>query len=242
MANVKCSLVRLAYIDETYSADEFWLLGLVIPDTGAKALEDALNAIVRNASQSFPGIDPGTELHGYALDDGRDGWEPLKPMPQARADIYKAAIRALCSIPDVMLIRSGVNLKRVIWSASNDPHEWALTFLVELIDRAFLGRDLVLAICDDVGQRERYREAFRKFKVEGTGGTQPRKLDAFLDALHFVPSHHSRLVQAVDLAAYAFRRAQVAPPTHPKARKLYADLWQMMDTSLEHRARAWPTV
>jgi hypothetical protein len=232
--------VRLAYIDETYTKEQFWIVALVVSDTGAKAVERLLNELVSVVSESFPDIDPSTELHGYALDDGRDGWEPLKPMSQARADIYRTAIEELCKIPDIMLFRGCVNLHLVSWSDSNDPHDWALKFVFERIDREFSGKEHVIAICDDVGQREKYREKFRQFKTEGTGGTQPRKLESFIDTLHFVPSHHSRLVQGVDLIAYVFRRANVAPLTHPKARRLYSDLWNTLHINLDHRVRIWP--
>jgi hypothetical protein len=232
--------VRLAYIDETYTKDQFWVIALVVSDAGAKAIERLLNELVSVVNEAFPEIDHTTEFHGYALDDGREGWEPLKRMPQARADIYRAAIEALCKVPDIMLFRGCVNLKLVSWSDSNDPHDWALKFVFERIDAEFSGKDFVIAICDDVGQREKYREKFREFKTDGTGGNQPRKLESFIDTLHFVPSHHSRLVQAVDLVAYAFRRASFARPANEKARRLYDDLWNTMLIGLEHRVRIWP--
>ncbi|WP_236723348.1 DUF3800 domain-containing protein, partial [Mycobacterium avium] len=72
------------------------------------------------------------------------------------------------------------------------------------------------------------------------GGNQPRTLEAFLDALHFVPSHHSRLVQAVDLASYVFRRAFIAVPSHARSAKFYKDLWNQLDNSVTHRYRIWP--
>lgn len=232
--------MRLAYIDETYTDKQFWIVALVVTDVGAKAIERAMDTIVRDASMAFPDVQPTTELHGYALSDGRDGWEALKDKPQARADIYKAAIHDLCAVDDVMLVRGCVNLELLSWSDSNDPHDWALKFVFEKIDREFHGKEHVLAICDDVGQREKYRSAFREFKTEGTGGYQPRKLESFIDALHFVPSHHSRLVQAVDLVAYTFRRAVIAPPTNEKSRKLYKALWDRIDVGFEHRWRVWP--
>ena len=183
-------LVRLAYIDETYTKEQFWIVALVIPDIAAKALERLMDEVVAVVSETFPEVDPSTELHGYDLDGGYKGWAPLKDMHQARAGIFKVAIEELCKIPNIMLVRGCVNLQLVSWSDSHDPHDWALKFVFEQIDRAFSDNDLVVAICDDVGQREKYRGKFRKFKIEGTGGTRPRKLESFIDALHFVPSHH----------------------------------------------------
>jgi hypothetical protein len=47
-------MVHVAYIDETYSAEELWLVGLVIPDVGAKALESALNEKVHKRTAVRP--------------------------------------------------------------------------------------------------------------------------------------------------------------------------------------------
>lgn len=232
--------MRLAYIDETYTDDEFWVIALVIPESGAKELERALNAVVQRAHARFEEVDPAAELHGYPLDAGTHDWAPLRGKSQARVDIFKEAISAICSVEGVYLVRACVNLAKLNWGKHNDPHDWALKMLFEKIDREFHGRELVLAVCDDVGQREKYREAFSRFKRDGTGGYQPRTLEAFLDALHFVPSHHSRLVQAVDLAAYVFRRAFVAVPTNDRSRMFYAQLWNQLSNSVTHRSRVWP--
>jgi hypothetical protein len=232
--------VRLAYIDETYTDDEFWVIALVIPESGAKELEVALNAVVQRAHARFPEVDPSAELHGYPLDAGTHAWAPLRGKSQARVDIFKEAIAALCGVQGIYLIRACVKVSKLSWGKDHDAHDWALKMLFEKIDREFHNRELVLAICDDVGQREKYRRAFSRFKRDGTGGYQPRTLEAFLDALHFVPSHHSRLVQAVDLAAYVFRRAVIVPPANERSRKFYSDLWNQLSNSVTHRFRIWP--
>lgn len=54
-----------------------------------------------------------------------------------------------------------------------------------------------------------------------------------------MPSHHSRLVQAVDLAAYVFRRAVIVPPVNERSRKFYRDLWDQLSDSVTHRFRIW---
>lgn len=232
----------LAYIDETYTDDDFWIICLVIPEAVAKPLEAAMNDVVARANKSFPEIAISAELHGYALDAGSDDWKPLKGKAQARVDIYTDAIKAICQFQGIYLIRTAVHLSQLSWGENHDAHEWALKFLFEKIDKEFLNKELVLAICDDVGQREKYRTAFAKFKVEGTGGSQPRKLEAFVDALHFVPSHHSRLVQATDLIAYVFRRTFVCPPANEKSREFYKGLWykHIDNSSFTHRIRTWP--
>jgi hypothetical protein len=166
--------VRFAYIDETYTAEQFWIVSLVVPDVAAKNLETAMsnivaatkNNIVAATNKSFPEIDASAELHGYTLDAGSKDWAPLHGKPQGRVDVYKAAIKALCDQEGVYLFRSCVNLAKLSWGEHHDPHDWALKFLFEKIDREFLNKDLVLAICDDV------RRLFRKWSAAEGGSSQ----------------------------------------------------------------------
>ncbi|TXA42100.1 hypothetical protein DKM27_08530 [Mycobacterium tuberculosis variant bovis] len=162
--------MRLAYVDETYTDDQFWVIALVIPESGAKELEVALNAVVQRAHTRFDEVDSAAELHGYPLDAGTHDWAPLRGKSQARVDIFKEAITAICGVDDVYLFRACVDLAKLSWGKNHDAHDWALKFLFEKIDREFHGKELVLAVCDDVGQREKYREAFSRFKRDGTGG------------------------------------------------------------------------
>lgn len=97
--------MRLAYIDETYTPDDFWIVCLVIPETVARPLEIAMNTVVARANKRFPEILPTAELHGYALDAGSEDWKPLKGKSQARVDIGLSGIRAqvaVCRVHDVI--------------------------------------------------------------------------------------------------------------------------------------------
>jgi len=228
--------MRLAYLDETYTKSRFCIVALVIPSDEARALEDRLDAVVERT----PDVDRHAELHGYCLDDGSDDWAPLKDKPQARATAYRRAVAALCETNGLYLIVGGVNLDKVDWNTqTNDPHEWALRFVVEKIHREFPGES-ILTICDDVNQREKYRRAFAEFKRNGTGGGAPCDLRGFVDGLHFAPSHHSRLVQAADLAAYVYRRVSISVPANVKGAAFYSELWGKLTETATQRYRLWP--
>ena len=120
--------MRLAYIDETYTPDDFWIVWLVIPETVARPLETAMNTIVARANKRFPEISLAAELHGYALDAGSEDWKPIKGMSQARVDIYTEAIKALCDLEGIYLFRTAVHLSKLSWGAKH-AHD-ALKFLL----------------------------------------------------------------------------------------------------------------
>lgn len=231
-------MVHLAYIDETYNKQRFWVVALVIPAEQAKSIEAGLDQLVIEMANRFDQVSPSAELHGYELSGGSGDWEPLHAMPKARFDLYQRAIELICESPGVYVIRGGVDLTKVGWGEHNDPHDWALRFLVEKIDRTFTPP--VMAICDDVGQKDKYRKSFSAYKRNGTGGNRPCYLESFVDALHYVPSHYSRLVQAVDLVAYAYRRATFEKPRHPRPAAFFASQWERLERDLEHRTRLWP--
>lgn len=63
------------------------------------------------------------------------------------------------------------------------------------------------------------------FRRNGTPRDPANKLASFTDGLHFTPSHHSRMVQAIDLISYAYRHNFIQKNIDPRAHKVFKDLW-----------------
>lgn len=83
----------LAYIDESYDRQEYWLTALVVPDQVAPQLQTNLDAVVRDTTRF--GIPLNAELHGHPLVHAKESWEPMKEMVRARINVYSAAFRAI---------------------------------------------------------------------------------------------------------------------------------------------------
>ena len=113
--------------------------------------------------------------------------------------------------------------------APGDAHRWALTFALEQVNGyATHNSERVIGICDDVGNKSTYQGMYAHARKHGTGGRYGSTLPKFSDGLHFTPSCYSRLVQAVDLVAYVYRRSQFVPFADERANKAMADMFATM--------------
>jgi hypothetical protein len=234
-------MVLLAYIDETYRrGEEFWISALVCPGDSIHAISTGLDAVVADAVKKF-GVPEDAELHGYELADGSGHWAVMKQMMRARISVYEDTIDVIRSAPDLAWFRAALIERRVNWGDDNDPHDWALKFLLELINSRAAARDeYALCICDDVQNRDVYRKKLQHYRTYGTGGTQSTKLGRIADTLHFAPSCHSRMVQAVDMATYVLNKRRF-PPANEKSRAVYEKFWDALEPIRDRGGqRFWP--
>lgn len=214
----------VAYLDETYAKDkEHALVALVLPADKIGELEAKLDAVVEKAQRQHNCPD-GIELHGYELSGGEGKWKGIPP--RARVRIYQEAIDAIVSVGDVAVCHGSVDLR---FRAPGDAHRWALTFALEQVNGyATHNSERVIGICDDVGNKSTYQGMYAHARKHGTGGRYGSTLPKFSDGLHFTPSCYSRLVQAVDLVAYVYRRSQFVPFADERANKAMADMFATM--------------
>lgn len=214
----------VAYLDETYAKDkEHALVALVLPADKIGELEAKLDAVVEKAQRQHNCPD-GIELHGYELSGGEGKWKGIPP--RARVRIYQEAIDAIVSVDDVVVCHGSVDLR---FRAPGDAHVWALTFALEQVNGyATHNSERVIGICDDVGNKSTYQGMYAHARKHGTGGRYGSTLPKFSDGLHFTPSCYSRLVQAVDLVAYVYRRSQFVPFADERANKAMADMFATM--------------
>lgn len=214
----------VAYLDETYARDkEHALVALVLPADRIGELEAKLDDVVEKAQRQHNCPDE-IELHGYELSGGEGKWEGIAP--RARVRIYQNAIDEIVSVEGAAVCHGSVNLRT---RAPGDAHRWALTIALERInDYAAYNNERVIGICDDVGNKSTYQRMYARARKFGTPGRFGSTLPKFSDGLHFTPSCYSRLVQAVDLVAYVYRRSQFLPFSDARANKAMADMFATM--------------
>lgn len=94
-----------------------------------------------------------------------------------------------------------------------------------------------MGICDDVQNKSVYQDMYAHARRHGTMGRFPSRLSAFTDGLHFTPSHHSRMVQAIDLISYVYRRNHIIKFTDPRAEKSFVGLWNDVEPLFRNGAR-----
>ena len=90
--------MRLAYIDESYTRDFYFIGAVVVDDVSAPALERALDEVAERARTTYlPDVAAPLELHGNPMFQGSKEWAPVKQQIRALISIYEQAMRAIGS-------------------------------------------------------------------------------------------------------------------------------------------------
>lgn len=227
--------VLLTYLDESYTDRWYWMGALMVPDTVAIPLSTALDEVVLNAAKAY-GVNAESELHGYDLFQGRAHWSGLPP--RARVAVYNAAMKAI-GAHDVTIILRGVDRHGLAhrYASPKPAHEVVLSHLLERVDGyAAMREELALVIADEVDNPATHRADLSRYRVDGTGGYRSRRLTRIVDTLHFAPSHASRLVQAVDLVTFLYRRMANVTGHDPREAAANEKLWSWVE---QRRYHSW---
>lgn len=230
----------LAYVDESYDRQRYWIAGLVVPEHVARPLTDDLDKVVRAAARAYGGVTSAAELHGHALFHGLDDWAPLAGMARARIGVYRQAFDAIAS-HDVRIFIRGVHVPQLKerYAVPAHPHAVVLQHLLERIDEHAAApevNEFALVIADEVDDAAEYRRDLWRFQRQGTLGWRARQITQIVDTMHFVPSHASRLVQAADLVAYLHRRIASRVDRDERAQKANEAIWAKIQGKVRHSA------
>lgn len=233
----------LAYLDESYDDVEYWLTALIVPSHSALQLQRDLDSVVEEAMLSGYGVPTNAELHGYPLVHGKDDWEPMAKKVRARIGVYTKALQAIadCSGAEIAMRGIDIKLHKQRYGANAfHPHRVALDYMAQSLNGWAKGHDThFLAIADEIDQADTLRASYWNFQRYGTMSPWAGKADRAVDALHFAPSKHSRLLQAADLVSYLHFRMRRSGVTDPRAVKANEDLWQIIAN--KHRIyHLWP--
>ncbi len=223
----------LAYVDESYTTDHFFLGAIVVDGAAARRIEEGLNDIVAGYRGRF-GLTTSTELHGHPLFQGREEWRDVPT--RARINIYERAMSVVGASGARVVLR-GMNARRQRprYVAPDPPHEVVLGHVLERVN-AYVGASDAdaLVLADEVHTQERHRTNFRDFRVDGTPGYRSSTLRRLLDTIHFAPSHHSRLLQAADLVTFMHRRRVTHLETDARAQVANDRIWAHIAPVVEH--------
>lgn len=202
-------------MDESFNKQEFWVTGLVVPESEAVALESALDQVVAKAAGAY-GVDFRAELHGNDLMNGKKDWAALNGMLRARLGVFLEALTAIAAVPGLRAISYGVDIAALQRKyVTPIPERQLLVGHVAQRCHGLLATGQALALfVDDNPTQAAIRAHVRDFKRNGTWSRiNSRPLKNILDTVYFAPSCDSRLLQAADLVSYAHFRARTTPKT-----------------------------
>lgn len=231
----------LTYVDESYCKDCYYLAGLLVPDSEAVSLTQALDEVVAQLADNFDELSNDAELHGYDIFHAKNDWAKLGPKLRVRIGAYDKAMRAIGQ-HDVKIILRGVKSKLLVQRYGDrayHPHSVVLTHLLERVDTyAESQGEYALVIADEPGQevhQPEYRADLKLYRKVGTWGYQSRKIERVVDTLHFAPSSASRLVQAADLIAFMHhRRVTTSPDADRRVVRANDKIWAHIADRVRH--------
>lgn len=230
----------LAYLDESFTKERYYICAVVVPDDVARPLADALDGVVWDASRAFD-VSSRAELHGHPLMQGKGDWAALKDKIRARVGIYEDAMTAI-GAHEVHIVCCGVDVDRLkarYGVAADPPHKVVLQHVLERVDRlARKAGQNALIVADEVSEEDQHQRDLWMYQRGGTPGYLSSDLASIVDTIHFVPSHASRLLQAADLVAYMHRRRQAHADTDPRALETKERLWKPIEDRIRFE-RLW---
>ncbi|MBN2176964.1 MAG: DUF3800 domain-containing protein [Demequinaceae bacterium] len=200
----------MAYVDESYDASHFVLAVLLVDGPAAERVNNGLDAVVARARTSY-GVPPAAEIHAHAVATGKGAWMPLRASADDR-------VKVLAEVVDVIAASGARILTREVRPAPACPpfttaatvdstYQVALAAVSRHV-QAHCERsgEYAVLIADEVADEDHHRRHLADLRVGAGAPSSEPCLNRIVDALHFGPSHASRLLQAVDVVAYVTRR------------------------------------
>lgn len=229
--------MRLAYLDESYTQDHFFIGAVVVGEHPAAALTRRRDAVAEGARAAYlPQLLNPPELHGHPLFQGVHEWKSLKPRVRALISVYDQAMRAIGD-QDLHIFLRGLDRRRhrLRYTQPRAEHEVVLHHLLErLNDFGHSLGEQILVIADEITDPNELRARLTEFRRIGTPGYRPSHLEHILDTLHFAPSTHSRLLQAADLVTFIHRRRRTIKESDRRQAAAIERIWSHVECRVRH--------
>lgn len=201
----------IAYLDESFTKDFFCFAAVLADEHAIRDLSRELDGVIASACVDY-GLSPGAEIHGYPMFHGRQEWAHIGA--RSRVWVFEKVIDAILATNVTILLR-GTHGSRLIERQDLNAYPVRYTreqicfqHILQRIEAVALKQDThALVIADDRDDRDSHRAHFTSYKSFGTPGDyMSTRLNRLLDTVYFAPSRPSRLLQAADILAFAYRR------------------------------------
>lgn len=196
------------YLDESYRRGEsYWLAGALFPAEEVIGIARAVDGV---AAELAPfGIAPDVELHGKDVFHGNNDFQPLHGTAgiEPRLTIFRRTFRAM-EAANAKLLFCGCEWNTDQGQGDLDLHRMtSMEHFFPILQSSLqaLGSHALVIADEERATTTDVLAAARKHKAGlRHANVEPRLLDNVL----FLPSHDSRGIQALDLAAFIHRRLE----------------------------------
>lgn len=231
--------MRFAYMDEAgntgrHFGDEnqpiHMILSLVVDETRVSELHDHVREVGRELCAETCEED-GFEFHGTDLFSGEGPFEDMEPAD--RIEIYDEVLRGIELVEAEVIVR-GVHKPGLgqRYARPFHPHDVALMFTIESIERMARSRDCqVLLVADEAKEVEdtALRDLVNYQELGTQWGWRTERIERIIDTIHFVPSHRNCAIQVADCAAYVaarLRKLNEGTVSRNRSAEAIEDLWE----------------
>jgi hypothetical protein len=232
--------MRVVFVDESERDGEVYFIGALVADAKAiNHIQTSLDHIGKIVAEGHPKFDPASEFHAYDMFHGEGEWSTVAVPMRAKACVL--AVKAIAKSGATFVCR-GVDIRKLRDRYSNPypVHELALAQALESADEWLTKRgDHAIVVADEHHTAEDGRRRFRRMTLGPSAGYSARKITRLVDTLYFGPSHHSRLLQAADLATYFTNRLKTVDREAPAARASMRKIRESLE-SCTQRVYIWP--
>lgn len=220
--------MHLVFIDESGRSQEYYYMGaLIMDEVTAHTIESSLDGLGKMIARQVPRFNASTELHAFDMFHGQREWSSV-PVP-LRVRACRIAVQNIRESGARFVFR-GVDIAALNRKYVNpfEPHALALSQTLESVQRFMDGESRsgqhALVLADEHHTAPDSRTRFNSMKSGPVKGHTKRPLTCLLDTVYFGPSHHSRLLQAADIATFFTNRHSHITEKHPAARKAMSDI------------------
>lgn len=198
---------HLAFLDESYSQDAYFISAFVIPAEHLGRLDETVRELLGSLSLVLG--TPPPELHAHELMSGVRAWAPIAGKTRLKISILLRTLKVVQSIPGAVVFAEGTDVQRLKarYRYPENPHTTTFRHLLEQLDNwaTNIGARVGL-VADDIVTKNEHQMELRTYKEFGTGGYFPRVIRSVDGPIQFLDSRESPGLQVADTLAYLFRR------------------------------------
>lgn len=183
----------------------------------------------------------GFEFHGQAIFSGSGFFSGMAPTE--RIELYEDILDILRVVSAKVIVR-GVHKPRLAarYPSPFHPHDIALMFMCESIERFGRNRDaLILLVADEAREVEdaALRDLANYQRLGTSWGWDVEPIDHIIDTIHFVRSETNAAIQLADCVTFLagrIRRSNTGVASHSQA---VDDLWNTYVVPVLGRNQIW---